>query len=391
MSVSGGRTSPSNGTTRGWVIGRIGGAPVILAPSLLVTAAILTVLFAPVVTQFAPQVRTTTALIVAFCFALLLFASVFLHELAHGLVATWRGQRVHEYAITLWGGHTQFSTMTGSPGTSALVAVVGPVTNLLLGGAFWVAFLAAPERSLLSLVLLAGAGANGFVGVFNLIPGLPLDGGRILEAVVWKITGDRARGAIVAGWGGRAVAVGVVVLVLGRDFAAGRQPDLFSIAWVVLIASFLWAGASSAIRAAQVQRALAEMSLERLARPAVGVPGTVTVAEARRAATAAGGVHIVLLAPDGRPAAYIDSHAVAAVPPEQWETTPVSAVAVPLPVGAVVPSDLAGQELVRVVAQVSRFSPIMAVVRPGGVGGAGEPGTVIGLLAAQDVISALRG
>jgi len=95
-------------TRSGWVLGRIAGAPVILAPSWLVVAALLTWLFVPTVQSAVPGIGTLAAWLAAAGFPLLLAVSVFLHELGHGLTARSLGIPVTEYVITLWGGHTQF-------------------------------------------------------------------------------------------------------------------------------------------------------------------------------------------------------------------------------------------------------------------------------------------
>ena len=367
--------------TSGWVIGRAAGAPVILAPSWLVAAALLTVLFAPTVRSLAPEISGTTTYLVALSFVVLLFVSVFLHELAHGFVARACGLQVREFAITLWGGHTAFGGAAPSPGASALIAVVGPLTNVVVAAACWGGAQAVPDGGLLGIILYAGAIANGFVAVFNLVPGLPLDGGRVLEALVWRASGDRARGTIAAGWAGRVFAVGFAVWAIGSPLLRGAEPDLFTIGWAVLIGAFLWSGATQAIRGAHAQRTLDGLTIGSVAQPAVGVRFEVTLAEAEAAAVAAGTRQVILLAPDGRPAAYVDPEAAAAVPAHARPTTPVQAVAVALPVGAVVDGRLVGPELVRIIGQVSKFSAALAVV---------VDGQVTGLVYARDVVAALR-
>lgn len=366
--------------TAGWVVGHAAGAPVILARSWVVAAAVLTVLFAPTVRSFAPYLGPGATYAVALLFVVLLFASVFLHELAHGFTARARGLQVHEFAITLWGGHTSFAGGGASAGTSALVAVVGPLTNLALAAATWGLAQAAPPRGLVAAVLLSATFANLFVGLFNLVPGLPLDGGRVLEAAVWRVTGDRYRGTVVAGWAGRVLAVLVVLWALGVPLAEGRRPGLFSIVWAVLIGGFLWSGASAAMTGAATQRAVERLSARRLGRPAAVVPVGATVADAARAAQAAGVTHVVVLAPDGRPVAYVDPAAAAAVPVAAYPSTDVRAVAVPLPVGATVDAAATGTDLARAVNRVSARSPVMAVV---------DGGLVTGLLFTRDVVAAL--
>jgi Zn-dependent protease len=366
--------------TAGWVIGHAAGAPVILARSWIVAAAVLTVLFAPTARTFAPGLGPGSTYAVAFVFVVLLFASVFLHELAHGFVARARGLQVHEFAITLWGGHTSFAGAGASAGTSALIAVVGPVTNLVLAGAAWAAASAVASDGLLVALLYSAAFANAFVGIFNLIPGLPLDGGRVLEAAVWRATGDRYRGTVVAGWAGRAVAVAVVLWAVALPLSRGDRPGLFGLLWAVLIGGFLWSGASSAITGAAAQRAVEGLSALRLGRPAAVVGLGSTVADAARAAQAAGVTHVVVLAQDGRPAAYVDSTAAASVPLNAYPTTNVLAVAVPIPVGATVDAAAIGTDLAQTVNRVASFSRVMAVV---------DAGRVTGLLFTSDVVAAL--
>jgi Zn-dependent protease len=373
---------PRRAGTQGWVIGHAAGAPVVVSPSWPVAAAVLTLLFVPTVRNLAPGLGGVATYLVALTFVVLLFFSVFLHELAHGFVARARGLQVREFAITLWGGHTAFGGAAPTPGSSALIAVVGPLTNLGVAAACWLAVRAVPDGGLASIVLYAGGIANGFVAVFNLIPGLPLDGGRVLEALVWRVSGERTRGTVVAGWAGRVVAVGFVVWVLGRPLLRGQEPDLFAVGWAALIGAFLWSGATQAIQGARTQRTLDALTIGTVARPAVGVPYDVTLAEAEVRAVTAGVDQVLLLAPDGRPAAYVDSAAAAAVPASARPLTPVQAVAVPLPVGAVVDGGLTGPGLVEAVGRVTRFSQAIAVV---------VDGRVTGIVFARDVVAALRG
>jgi Zn-dependent protease len=367
--------------TRGWVIGRAAGAPIVLTPSWFLAAVVLTMIFAPTVQARAPRLGVLTY-VVALGFVVLLFVSVLVHELAHGLVARARGQVVHEFAITLWGGHTAFGGAAPTPGTSALVAVVGPVANLVIAAACWFAAQAVPADGIAGLLLYAGAFSNGFVGVFNLVPGLPLDGGRVLEALVWRVTGDRHRGAIVAGWGGRVVALAVVAWALVLPLASGTSPDLYTIVWAALIGSFLWSGATGAITGATTSRAVTAITVGAVGLPATVVQADATLADADRARGVAGVDDVVVLSPDGRPAAYVDRAASAAVAPEHRASTPVVAVAVVLPVGAVVDASLAGAELVQAVGQATRMAPVVAAV---------QGDRVVALVRAVDVIAALRG
>lgn len=364
------------------MIGRVSGAPVILTPSWFLAAAILTVLFAPTVENLAPHLGGERFL-VSFAFVLLLFGSVFLHEVAHALVARARGQHVTELAVTLWGGHTAYSGTSARPLDGFLISVVGPLTNLALAVVFWLTFQAMDVFSVPALLLYAGAFSNAFVGFFNLLPGLPLDGGQILESAVWAATGSRTTGTVAAGWVGRAVAVGVVAWALLWPLSVGRQPSLWTVAWAALIGAFLWSGAGQAIAAGRTREAVSGLSVRGLARPAVPVGSAASVAAAGRAVALAGGPHVlaVLVDDGGRSVGYVDPAAAAAVPPDAAETTPVGAVAVPLPPGAAVDAGLAGQEMLAALARAGRQAAVVPVT---------DGGRVVGVLEVARVVAALR-
>lgn len=371
---------PSAPRTSGWVIGRVAGAPIILAPSWLVAAVVLTFLFAPTVRSWAPDLGGRVY-VVALVFVVLLFASVLVHELAHGIVARARGQQPREFVLTLWGGHTSFGVAAPTPGTNALVALAGPVANLVLAGGFLAAANAVGTRELVGLLLFAGAFSNGFVGLFNLLPGLPLDGGAILQSAVWAVTRNRHTGTLVAAWCGRVVAVGVFAWAFLFPFLQGRQPDLTDAVWGALIGAFLWTGASGAMRGARTQHAVEQLTVATVGRPAVVVGHTDSVARAAAAAAAAGAQDVVVVAPDGRPAAYVDRAAALAVPADVAGLTPVTSVAVTLPVGAVVDGALVGHDLLDAVSRATRHSPVVVAV---------TDGRVVGLVRVADVVAALR-
>ncbi|MBT0995238.1 site-2 protease family protein [Cellulomonas sp. DKR-3] len=366
----------------GWVVGHVAGAPVVLAPSWLVAVVVLTALSVPTARALT-GLEGTAVLVVAFVFVILLFASVFLHELAHGLVARARGQQPREFVLTLWGGHTAFGGAAPTPATNALVAVVGPLVNLAIAGTFalLLAVDVAPRHSVTWAVLWSGALTNGFVGLFNLLPGLPLDGGRVLEALVWAVSKDRYTGTIAAAWVGRGVAVVTFLgaLLVPRLLDVGTS--MVDALWAALIAAFLWTGASGAMRGARAQRNIEGVSVGTVGRPAVGVGNADSLAHAGAVAAAAGAREVVVLAPDGRPAAYVDSAAAASVPAHAAGTTLVGQVAITLPVGATVDGRLVGEALLHDLQRATRLSPVVVAL---------VDGRVVGLVHATDVVAAIR-
>lgn len=369
---------PPQDRPRGWVVGRVAGAPVVLAPSSLLGAVVLTLVFAPSLAGLGSR-----AYVVVAAFVVLLFASVLVHELAHGLVARRRGQQPRAFVLTLWGGHTTFSGPEPGPATTALVAVSGPVASLLLAGVFLgLATVAAPQ-SLVQWLMYAGAVSNGLLGAFNLIPGMPLDGGHVLQAVVWAGTTNKHTGSVVAGWCGRAVAIGTLVVGVAR--ASGSAAGFLLIVGAALVAAFVWSGASESIAAGHRGKQVDTLSVHTVGRPAVGVPYDVSVLEAGLRAQAAGALDVVLLAPDGRPAAFVDTAAAASVPAEAVATTPVQAVSVPLPYGAQVDAHAQGNALLQAVATAAGGSGSAAAVV------AVDDGMVVALVRVADVLAAVRG
>lgn len=379
--VSGPGPAPSpRRVAGGWVIGRVAGAPVVLAPSWLVVAGLLTWIFIPYVTAAAPRLGLVATVVAAAMLPVLLALSVFLHELAHGLTARRLGVPVSHYAVTLWGGHTQFQQEMRNPRVSALVSIAGPVTNLALAALAWWASGAA--SGIPALLLDSAAFANAFVGAFNLLPGLPLDGGRVLEAAVWRATGDRRRGTVVAGWAGRAIAVVTAGVALGWPALTGARASLVTVVALLLAASFIWFGAGQAVRVADLSRRAENLDLGELARPATAVPAGTMLGEAE--VMARPGTALVLLDPAGRPIGLVDAGAAATVPPGRRTTTPVSAVAVPLAPESLV-TERRGPAAVRAMSAAERVGPAAVLVDPGF-----WPPRILGVVHVAAVAEALR-
>lgn len=365
------------------MIGRLAGAPVVVTPSWFLAAAVLTVLFTPIVAGRAPGLGDGGVMVVAFVFVLLLFASVFLHEAAHALVARARGHHVTELAMTLLGGHTAYTGVQRRVRDGALIAAVGPLTNLALAAAFYLAFELSPPGSIVALLAFAAFSSNVFVGIFNLLPGLPLDGGQLLEALVWRITGSRTRGTIAAGWIGRVVAVGVLAYALLLPLTVGARPDLSTVVWSAIVGSFLWSGAGDAMRTARRRDAIGALTAAQFGGPAVVVPAGSTVAQTAAAASGQTSVHVVVTGPDGAPLGWVDPSAAMGVPHQAWATTPVEAVLVPFPAGSAVDESLEGTDLLEHLAATSDGVRLVPVVRDGHVTGVLDVGRVAVALRGQ--------
>ena len=233
----------------GWKIGRIGGVAVYVHPSWAIIALFLGFSeWTGFSDRFVfPSLSPAGALALAAITTLLFFGSVLAHELAHAEMSRARGIPVLGITLLLFGGVTHSTESPRTPKEEFLVTVVGPVTNLAIGGALLAlhvwggGFLSKPIR-----VGMVGflAVENLLLGGFNLLPGFPLDGGRVLRALVWRATGDQRKATIVAGRGGQAVALLMVAAGITWTATTGNGLTLI---WSVFIGMFIFQSASAAI------------------------------------------------------------------------------------------------------------------------------------------------
>lgn len=356
----------------GWRVGSLAGVPVYLGRSWLVILVVIALVFGPVVRQVVPALGTA-AYLVAGGFAVLLLLSVLVHEGAHALVGRACGYRVNRIVADFWGGHTTYDSTDSTPGRSALVAIAGPLANGLLAGLAWLLLQVLPG-GVPWLVAVAFTYANGFVALFNLLPGLPLDGGFLVDSLVWRITGSRGTGMVVAGWCGRVVTAGLLVWALGPTFLWGQPLTLTRVLWVVLIGSFLWIGAGDAIRVGQARRVFESITVGSVCRPAAWVPLGATVGDLPPVAP---GVDLVAVDPAGRPVGILDREALARVPGVLYATTPVVTVLRRQPEGWVVTARPEDPVTDVVVAMQRLRTPVVAVRTP--------DGGLLGLVHARDV------
>jgi Zn-dependent protease/CBS domain-containing protein len=359
-------------------MGRLFGVPVYVAPTWVVVAFLITLMFAPHVEAEVPGLGPGRFL-VSFLYAVLLYASVLVHELGHAVVATRLGMPVRRITLHLLGGVTEMSGQAKTPGREFLVAVAGPVLSIALGG---LAFAAGQvvngggtATRIASLLLFALMLANLVVGVFNLFPGLPLDGGVLLRAAVWKVTGRAYTGTLVAAWVGRGVAVLLLAFPLLLEAFTNFIPDVVTYIWFALIAAFIWMGAGSALQMARLRERLPSVAAGTLTRRAIPVTGDVPLAEALRRAGEAGARALVVVDSTGAPVGLVSEAAVTATPEQRRPWIDVGSVSRTLEPGLVLHRSLAGEDLVRAM-QASPASEYLVLDREG---------AIYGVLAAADV------
>ena len=158
------------------------------------------------------------------------------------------------------------------------------------------------------------AWANLVVGIFNLLPGLPLDGGRMLRAVIWKLSGRQAASTIVAAWAGRVIAVSLFVVPFVTGAVKGTGGNMVTVLWLAVIAVFMWTGAGQAIKATRFRERLPALQARRLARRAVSVAADTPLAEAIRRADENQARAVVIVDHEDKPIAIVNETAVMATP-----------------------------------------------------------------------------
>lgn len=256
--------------------------------------------------------------------AILLFVSVIVHELAHSLVAKSKGLGVKSITLFIFGGVSNLAGEAKRPSTEFAIAIVGPLTSFGIGAVALGLSLAVPLGARVDEVLVYLALVNGALGVFNLLPGFPLDGGRVLRAIAWNWTGSLRRGTEIAVVGGNLVAWG---LFLYAAWLVLIEDRFFNGIWIGAIGWFLQNAAN-----ASLQQVLVEQRLRGARVADVVEPDTTVVAPDVPLATLIedyflrGNRRAVPVVADGRLAGMITLGDIRDVPRERWATTTVADV-----------------------------------------------------------------
>jgi Zn-dependent protease len=205
-------------------VGSVLGVPIFVQPVWFLIVILIAASFGPEVERQVPSLNHTAAYFVSLVFVLLLYASVLVHEISHVAVAKGLGMQVRRIVLQLLGGVSEVvEENPGKPSREFLVAVVGPMTSFLLGAVGYVIAAGLDHGTVAWVLVQEFAIANLFVAAFNALPGLPLDGGRVFRAILWQIFNNKTRGTLAAGWIGRALALGVVLVAIGKPGGWGNS------------------------------------------------------------------------------------------------------------------------------------------------------------------------
>jgi Zn-dependent protease len=359
----------------GFVVARPFGIPVYVSPYWFIIAGVFCVIYA---NDLSAALSGNIRYVVAAAFVVLLYLSVLVHELSHSVVARGFGLPVRRILLHPLGGISEIEREAPTPGREFAVAGAGPALSLALGAVGWGLAQLVPDGVTGALIRQLMF-ANIIVGVFNLLPGLPLDGGRMLRAVIWKITKKPTSATIAAAWVGRILALGLLAIPFFSGGLAGG--DIVSMLWVLAIAAFMWTGATQSIKATRFRERLPALQARRLARKAISVSASTPLAEAIRQADEVGARAIVVVDHDSKPIAIVNEAAVMATPPQRRPWIDTGSMARSVDPSLVLSADLQGMALLDAIRRAPASEYLLA----------DQTGQVVGVLAARDLDQVFAG
>ncbi len=256
--------------------------------------------------------------------ALLIFVSVLLHELSHSLVANARGIPVHSITLFILGGVSNMEEEPKKPAAEFMMAIVGPVSSLVLAAIFWgLSYLPADQTTPVAAVLYYMAIINMYLGIFNLLPGFPMDGGRVLRSIIWGATNNLTRATDIAGivgqvFGWAFIGLGVFLMI---------SVSLFNGLWFAFIGWFLNSSADASRKEVALRERLSHIKVRALVNPnTVTIVPETTVDEMVRNIFQKQHGRAVPVCRDGKLVGIATITDVKKVPQDRWVTTPVKQI-----------------------------------------------------------------
>lgn len=365
-----------NGTIR---VGNLFGIPFYIHPSWFLVLGLVTWTYSSGLMGEFPQLSGGLALVLGLITALLLFASVVAHELGHSFVALRQGIDVKSITLFIFGGLASLEKESETPGEAFWVAIAGPLVSILIfalaTGVGYATAVTGPAAAILGVI----AAVNLALALFNLIPGLPLDGGNILKALVWKITGNPYKGVTFASrvgqiFGWIAIASGLLPLLLVGSFAN---------IWNLLVGFFLLQNAGNAAQYARVQEKLTGLTAADAVTPnSPIVSANLTLREFADERILSGENWERFLVTDdaGQLVGAIASGDLRTIPTTDWSQTQIKQVMRPITESTTIQSDKPLTEVVQLLEQQQLSA--LTVIRDNGV--------LVGILEKAAIIQLLQ-
>jgi Zn-dependent protease/predicted transcriptional regulator len=310
---------------RGLQIGKILGIPILLDPSWLFIFGLLTYGLATQFSEKFPQWSTTQHWVVGLLTSLLFFGSVLFHELSHSVVARHYKIRVVSITLFIFGGVARIGRDPSKAIQEFNIAIAGPIASFVLSAAFYGISLIAPSDEKLTALATYLAATNMILGLFNLAPGFPLDGGRIFRAMVWGATKDFNKATRAAGTSGKLIAYGLIAY----GGWCGLHDNLSAGIWYGLIGFYLLGAANDSVAQLQIRETLRGLSAGDVMSQEVPVVSGGISLEDYGAEVLRTGRRYHLVITDDRLVGLMNVHALHAVTRDEWEHNSVQSVMIP--------------------------------------------------------------
>ncbi|AFZ28771.1 peptidase M50 [Gloeocapsa sp. PCC 7428] len=360
-----------------WRIGSLFGIPLLLDPLWFVILAVVTLNFGLAYQQWGAALGWSAGIVTA----LLLFGSVLLHELGHSLAARSQGIKVKSITLFLFGGIAAIEEESKTPGQAFQVAIAGPSVSIVIFVLLTTIAYLLPTGSLSSTLIGDLAKINLVLALFNLIPGLPLDGGQVLKAAVWKVTGNRFQAVRTAASAGQILGWSAIALGFAIDFMTG---ELVSGLWFVLLGWFGIRNATAYKNVTSLQEALLTLKVS----DAMNKDFRVVDADSTLRQFAdlfllePNSTQVYFAASDGRYRGKVSVDDLRLIERSQWETQTLHSIARPL---TEIPTVTETTSFAEVINQMEnqQLQQITVLSPAGAVAGLVDKGDIVRTLAAK--------
>jgi len=289
------------------------------------------IFFLVIVSLVSPDWSQWLSWVIGIITSLLFFASVLAHELAHSLVGRANGVPIKSITLFIFGGVAQMTKEVTKASAEFKMAAAGPACSLAIGGIFGLLWFFIPNMAepIASMVLWLFI-VNVALAVFNLIPGFPLDGGRVFRSILWRTTGNYGRSTRIAARVGRGIAYAFILGGILIIFLHPFNLSWFDGLWIAFIGWFLDNAASASYRQVQWREALRGLAASQMMTSDYGVvPPNITVSQLVQEYVLAQGHHLFLVSEEGRFKGLLTLQNIKSVPQSNWDTTQVEKIMVP--------------------------------------------------------------
>ena len=313
-------------TSPGLRIGRILGIPIYVHASWMIIFVLITMSLAMQFTQEHPQWTSVQHWAVGIATSLLFFASVVFHELSHSMVARIYKIRVISITLFVFGGVARIGREPAKAMQEFNIAIAGPIASLFLAAGFYSLTLFFPYAQMTGALAVWLWQTNAALALFNLLPGFPLDGGRIFRAVVWGVTKDFSRATKVAGMSGKIVAYGMIVFGAWMGMTRGQWTSGL---WLAFIGWFLLNAAQESVAQVAIRETLSGLhAADVMSHEVPTVPRNMSLEEYGQE-VARTGRRCHLVTTEDRLVGMINVHALNSVPRDEWAHMSVQGVMIP--------------------------------------------------------------